>query len=258
MGRRGTRPGKPAMQIDKCGVLLYAEAMKIDAHTPQRDLLKLSESVLRRELLKSTPLNLRHFLRYMVLFLLFPGMVFGFAAGMAVTVCFCALLLCVLLWGSPAAATISIYSWLALGIGVLVFVQVGVIRKCIKENRQRRRYRPAKKGLKHPQPAPAALPLKWAPSAKHKDFLVSSLVFSAPQRGIYAFLLMVKDYDGRRIITGGVTGTTIVHAEGKPGAELRSLTLYRLEAGRHELSWAVPAGQGAPKAEISLLSAADI
>lgn len=236
---------------------VYAVRMKIDAHTPQCELIRLSESVLRRELLKSTPLNLRHFLRYTVLFLLFPGMVFGFAAGLAVTVCFCALLIGVLIWGSPAAATVSIYSWLALGVGVLVFVQAGVIRKCVKENRRRRLYRPAQKGLKHPQPAPAATPLKWAPSSKHKDFLVSSLVFSAPQRGVYAFLLTVKNYDGRRIITGGVTGTTIVHAEGKPGAELRSLTLYRLEAGRHELSWAVPAGKTAPQAELTLLNRGD-
>lgn len=231
--------------------------MKIDAHTPQSELIKLSESVLRRDLLKSTPLNLRHFLRYLVLFLLFPGMVFGFAAGMAVTVCFCALLIGVLIWGSPAATTVSIYSWLALGIGVLVFVQAGVIRKGVKERRRRREYRAAQQGLKHPQPAPTALALKWSPSPKHKDFLVASLVFSAPQRGVYAFLLTVKNYDGRRIITGGVTGTTIVHAEGKPGAELRSLTLYRLETGRHELSWAVPAGKGAPQAELTLLNRAE-
>lgn len=249
------QPGSTSVDKARCGV--YAGGMKIDARTPQAELLKLSESALRRDVLKSTPLNLRHFLRYMVLFLLFPGMVFGFAAGMAVTVCFCALLIGVLVWGSPAAATVSIYSWLALGIGVLVFVQAGVIRKCLKENKRRRQYRAAQKGLKHPQPAPSATPLRWAPSAQHKDFLVASLVFSAPQKGVYAFLLTVKNYDGRRIITGGVTGTTIVHAEGKPGAELRSLTLYRLEAGRHELTWAVPAGKGAPQAELTLLNRAE-
>ena len=55
--------------------------MKIDAHTTQEQLLKLSEQVLRRDLLQSTPLNLRFFLRYLILFLLFPGMVFGFKVG---------------------------------------------------------------------------------------------------------------------------------------------------------------------------------
>lgn len=228
--------------------------MKIDAGTPQAELLKLSDAILRRDLLKSTPLNLRLFLRYLVLFLLFPGMVFGFAAGMIVTICFCFLLLGVLVWGSPAATTVSIYSWLALGIGVLVFVQAGVIRKCVLQNRRRRRYRPAQKGLKHAQTAPVSHLLKWAPSSKHKDFLIASFVFSAPRQGIYAFLLTVKNYDGRRMITGGVTGTTIVHTEGKPGEELRSLTLYRLAEGRHELTWAVPAEKGTPSAELTLLN----
>lgn len=229
--------------------------MKIDAHTPQADLLKLSESVLRRELLKSTPLNLRQFLRYLVLFLLFPGMVFGFAAGMVITLLFCALLGAVLVCGSPAAAAVSIYSWLALGIGVLLFVQAGVIRKTLADNKRRREYRPAGHGLKHPQRAPMHHPLRWSRHPRKEDFLVASLVFQAPRRGIYAFLLSVPQYDGRRIITGGVRGTTIVHAQGRAGQTLQSLTLYRLEAGTHELTWALPeADKGAPAADISLLN----
>lgn len=232
--------------------------MKIDAQTTQAEVMKLSEAVLRRELLKSTPLNLRQFLRYLVLFLLFPGMVFGFRAGMVITLCFCALLGGVLVCGTPAAATVSIYSWLALGIGVLVFVQVGVVRKTLAENARRRLYRPAHKGLKHPQSAPQEYGLSWQSYPKKKDFLVASLVFRAPEKGIYAFLLSVADYDGRRIITGGVTGTTIVHAQGRPGQQLQSLTLYRLEAGVHELTWAVPeAAKGAPRATVSLLNRAE-
>lgn len=230
--------------------------MKIDAQTTQAELEKLSESVLRRELLKSTPLNLRQFLRYLVLFLLFPGMVFGFRVGMVVTLCFCVLLGAVLVCGSSAAATVSIYSWLSLGVGVLVFVQAGVIRKTVLENRRRRQYRRATQGLKHPQVNPSEHQLRWSPYAKKEGFLVSSLVFRAPERGVYAFLLRVKNYDGRRIITGGVTGTVIVHAQAAPGAELQSLTLYHLEAGLHELTWAVPQGsQGAPAATLTLLNA---
>lgn len=229
--------------------------MKIGTETTQAELLNLSESVLRRELLKSTPLNLRRFARYLVLFLLFPGMVFGFRVGMIVTLLFCALLGAVIICGTPAAATVSIYTWLSLGIGVLLFVQAQVIRKTVLENRRRRLYRPAAKGLKHAQNTPTEQALKWQPSAKDKNFLVSSLVFRAPQRGIYAFLLTVEHYDGRRIITGGITGTSIVHAQGKVGASLQSLTLYRLEPGTHELSWAIPdAAKGAPRATLTLLN----
>lgn len=232
--------------------------MKIDVQTPQAELEKLCESVLRRELLRSTPLNLRQFLRYTLLFLLFPGMVFGFKAGMVITLLFCGLLGGVIICGSPAAATIGIYSWLALGIGVMLFVQVGVIRQAVVQNRRRRQYRTAVKGLKHAETLPTEHRLKWTASPRHKDFLVSSCVFRAPRKGIYAFLLTVDNYDGRRIITGGVTGTIIVHAQGKEGQELRSLTLYRLEAGTHELTWAVPeATKGAPAAQLTLLNRAE-
>lgn len=242
--------------LTSAGAACYACGMKIDAQTSQAELERLSESVLRREFLKSTPLNLRQFLRYLVLFLLFPGMVFGFRVGLVVTLCFCALLGVVLVCGSAAAATVSIYSWLSLGVGVLVFVQVGVIRKAVAENRRRRQFRRAGQGLKHPQTNPAEYPLRWAPYAKKEGFLVSSLVFRAPERGVYAFLLRVKRYDGRRIITGGVTGTVIVHAQAAPGAELQSLTLYHLEPGLHELTWAVPQdAHGAPQATLTLLNA---
>ena len=90
--------------------------VKIDAHTTQEQLLKLSEQVLRRDLLQSTPLNLRFFLRYLILFLLFPGMVFGFKWGLAVTLGFCALLVGILFWGSEAASALAIYSWLGCGL----------------------------------------------------------------------------------------------------------------------------------------------
>lgn len=228
--------------------------MRLDSHTSQEELLRLSESVLRRELLLSTPLNLRRFLRYLLLFLLFPGMVFGFRTGMLITLLFCALLGGVLVAGSPAAATIAIYSWLSLGLGVLLFVQAGVILRARRDNRRRRLYRPARAGQKHAVDTPTDYPLRWHPRAQD-DFLVARLVLRAPKRGIYAILLTVEAYDGRRIITGGVTGTSIVHAQGKPGQRLQSLALYRLEAGCHELSWALPqAARGAPRATVTLLN----
>lgn len=228
--------------------------MKIDTQTTQAELEALARAVLRRELLRATPLNLRVFLRHLVLFLLFPGMVFGFRAGMLLTVIYCALLAAVLVLGSPAAGTIAIYTWLALGIGVLAFVQIGVLRKALRDHHRRQGTRAAQRGLHHCLTQPADYPLRWHPHGK-KDFLVARLNLQAPKTGLYALLLSIEAYDGRRIITGGVTGTVIVHAQGKPGAQLQSLTLYRLEAGCHELSWAVPgAAQGAPQARLSLLN----
>lgn len=228
--------------------------MKIDATTSQEELLKLSEAVLKRDFLRSTPLNLRFFLRYVVLFLLFPGMVFGFRVGLGITIAFCALLVGILLWGGEAASAVAIYSWLGAGLLVLVCVSYGVLRKAWLERQQRRLFRPAQQGLRHAKIQPERCPLRWH-AAGAEGFSAASLVLRVPARGVYAVLLTLREYSGAKIVTGGKTGTAVVHAEGGKGSDFHALTLYRLEAGCHELTWAVPmTGRQCPQAEVSLLN----
>ena len=227
--------------------------MKIDAHTTQEQLLKLSEQVLRRDLLQSTPLNLRFFLRYLILFILFPGMVFGFKAGMGITLAFCAVLVGILFWGSEAASALAIYSWLSAGLLVLFLVTIGVIRKAWRERELRRRYRPATPGLRHAQRSPKNYALRWRKSDT-EGYLSTSLVLQVPQRGIYAVLLTLKQYEGAQLITQGRQGTSLVHAGGGKGQDFNALALYRLEPGLHELVWAIPAAAGAPETAVSLLN----
>ncbi len=227
--------------------------MKIDAHTTQEQLLKLSEQVLRRDLLQSSPLNLRFFLRYLILFLLFPGMVFGFKAGMGITLAFCAALVGILFWGSEAASALAIYSWLSVGLLVLFLVTMGVVRKAWREREVRRQYRPATPGLHHAQCNPQQHPLRWHKS-NTEGYLSTRLVLQVPQRGIYAVLLTLKQYGGTQLITQGKQGTALVYAGGGKGQDFNALALYRLEPGSHELVWAVPASAASPEAAVSLLN----
>ena len=234
----------------ECAKLL---PVKIDSHTTQEQLLKLSEQVLRRDLLQSTPLNLRFFLRYLILFLLFPGMVFGFKVGMGITLAFCAALVGILFWGSEAASAMAIYSWLGAGLLVLLFVTIGVIRKAWKEREVRRGYRDATPGLHHARRNPQKHALRWRKS-NTDGFLATHLVLNAPQRGVYAVLLTLKNYQGAQLITQGRQGTTVVHAGGGKGQDFNALVLYRLEAGVHELVWAIP-GETVPQVtEVSQLN----
>lgn len=222
--------------------------MTITKDTPQAELLQLSDTVIKREFLKSTPLNLGKFLRYVLLYLLFPGMVFGFASGMVLTIVFCLALGGILLWGDEADASVAIYSWFAAGLVVVVLVNIIVIRAGWTECKRRAAFRPAKAGLKHPLASPA----NYAPRWHEKDgFHIASIVLNAPKRGIYAIFITIPDYDGRRLITGGKVGTCTVQAEGKPGETFQALVLYRLEQGHHELSWATPA-QFKPAPNLSL------
>ena len=227
--------------------------MTVTKDTPQSQLQQLSEAVIKREFLKSTPLNLGKFLRYVVLYLLFPGMIFGFSAGIALTVAFSLALVGILVWGDASDASAAIYGWLAAGLVVVVLVNIVVIRAGWRECRRRAAYRPAKAGLKHAVDMPAG----YAPRWHEKDgFHISEMTFHAPVRGIYAILVTIADYDGRQLITGGKTGTCTVQAEGKPGETFHAMVLYRLEAGMHELSWAMPArGKPAPDMTVTQLNA---
>lgn len=227
--------------------------MKIDAHTTQEQLLKLSEQVLRRDLLQSTPLNIKFFLRYLILFLLFPGMVFGYKVGMGITLAFCAVLVGILFWESEAASALAIYSWLSCGFLVQLFVTIGVVRKAWIEREVRRSYRSATPGLHHAQRHPHNYPLRWRKS-NTEGFLAAHLILQAPQRGIYAVLVTLKNYHGTQLVTQGRQGTTLVHAGGGKGADFNALVLYRLEPGLHELIWAIPAEGGSPESSISLLN----
>lgn len=233
---------------------IYANLLrvKIDAHTTQEQLLKLSEQVLRRDLLQSTPLNIKFFLRYLILFLLFPGMVFGYKVGMGITLAFCAALVGILFWGSEAASALAIYSWLSCGFLVQLFVTIGVVRKAWRERELRRSYRPATPGLHHAQRRPQKYPLRWRKS-NTEGFLAAHLILQAPQRGIYAVLVTLKNYQGSQLVTQGRQGTSLVHAGGGKGKDFNALVLYRLEPGLHELIWAIPEGQN-PEAEVSVLN----
>ena len=210
------------------------------------------EQVLRRDLLQSTPLNLKFFLRYLILFLLFPGMVFGFKVGLGITLGFCAVLVGILFLGSEAASALAIYSWLSCGLLVLLFVTIVLVRKAWQERELRRSYRPSTPGLRHAQRAPQNHPLRWHQS-NTEGFVAAHLVLQAPLRGVYAVLVTLKNYEGAQLITQGRQGTSLVYAGGGKGEDFNALVLYRLEAGVHELIWAIPTGN-APEANVTLLN----
>lgn len=210
--------------------------MKIDVLTSQEELMYLFRRSVRRDLLKSTPLNLRMFLRFAVLFVLFPGMVLGFRAGLVITMCFCGVLTAIMLIGTQNMAEIAIWCWLGLGMMVLAFVQARVIHRARMERRLRCKFRPAQEGLKRCINTPQHEELRWRKDTASGQF-VASLNLEAPERGVYAMLLSITPYDGRQLIAGGVQGTCIVQATGKKGGDFHALVLYRLNAGQHELTW---------------------
>ncbi len=213
--------------------------VRIDEKTTQEELTLLRRQITQRDFLMSTPLNVGLFLRCGVLWLLFPGMVFGFKIGMALTALFSACLMALLLIGRESVATSLAMGWLAAGTVVWCYTTVRTIRDARRTRRLRRCVRPARQGLKRPVEEPKNYPLAWRNEGGEQ---VTGMVLQAPRTGIYALLLKMRGYTGARLLADGTRGACLVHAEGKRGGDFYALMLYSLEAGRHELTWRTASG----------------
>lgn len=227
--------------------------MKIDQNTPQADLQRLYEAVVKREFLKGTPLNLRAFLRYAVLFILFPGMIFGFYVGLAVTAAFCGILLTLVLTDNMQWGMTATLSWLALGLIPTVFITIDTWRRAARTRALRMMERESLPGS-HTAKATAQQQLKWRPKKSDGNYIcIANATVKVEEDGIYAFLLSIKNYSGTRLITDGPAGMCLVQSEGKKGEDLQALLLYRLKAGVHELQWSLQADE-APHTTLTRLN----
>ena len=208
--------------------------MQISAHTPQAELERLFDAVTQREMLRSTPLNLRMFLRYAVLFVLFPGMVMGFRVGMALTLLFCVALAGLLLGDMQDVGVAAVRVWLATGVCALVWVSCGTVRSALALRRLRRTSRPAD-GPVSSSSTPAQQSLRWRRAAG-ADAWESELELSQSQGGICALLLEVEGSGRGRLLTPERRGVCIVQSVAR-GSNMQAILLYRLAPGTHCLRW---------------------
>lgn len=221
--------------------------MNIDRNTSQAELGRLFEAVVRREFLKNTPLNIKTFLRYALLFALFPGMRLGFRWGLLITAAFSVLLMVLLLCGAEQWATWAVLAWVAMGAVVLTCVCVQVVRVASQTRSARMEMLPAESGLPKGTVCPELMPLSWRRDKKVEKRHTASVVLDIPCDGIYAFILnMDKGQRECRVVTHGRRGTCVVYAQGggKTGEPFQALVLYRLAAGAHELRWSVDSPRG--------------
>ena len=225
--------------------------MKLSADTTQAELEQLYRAASRREMLRSTPLNINMFLRYALLFILFPGMVGGFRVGLGLTLLFCALLGGLLLGDMQDTALLAVRVWLSAGALILLWVSWKTTRAAQALYRLRNERRPAEGGK---APAPQETPsLLWRRSDDRAAWEAEWLC-RAEKPGLYALLLRVQGAGKSRILTSGRRGVCVVQSVAQ-GDELQTLLLYRLEKGCHRLHfYLTPAREKEPLGEALWLS----
>ncbi|MBR5888356.1 MAG: hypothetical protein IKZ07_09135 [Akkermansia sp.] len=229
--------------------------MEINKNTSQADLQRLYTAVVKREFLKGTPLNLKAFLRYAVLFILFPGMIFGFYVGLAITAAFCGVLLTLVLTDNMHWGMTATLSWLGLGLIPTVFVTIDTWRRAARTRAQRMMERSPLPGAKATKAVSTdRTQLKWRPKKSNGNTIrIADATVKADTDGVYAFLLTIENYSGTRLLTDGPAGMCLVQSSGKKGETLQALLLYRLKAGTHEICWSLQADES-PQTYLSRLN----
>lgn len=222
----------------------YCYGVKIDSHTTQKELEKVVEVGLRRDILRSTPLNLKQFIPFSILFLLFPGMVLGWRWGGVITAVFAAFLTGCLMWNADALALNAVRVWFFWGCATIAIVSFQVLRGALVLAWRRRLPQMPKSGLPKGVVAPSEVLLRWRKEkVAGEECYVSRFVLEAPVAGFYAFLRTVDDYDG---VLRYSPNTAFEHMEGKTGLRVNDLVIYRLSPGRHELIWTTAKAVGEP------------
>lgn len=220
--------------------------MRIDDQTSQQELRQLYRQVVLREARRNSPLNLRLFLRYAVLFVLFPGMVGGFRVGLILTGMFSLLLVGLLLAGKTAWGTAAVGCWFALGAVALLGVCLKVQRSARRIRDQRLQERRADGIGSRASPPPRQTSLHWRKMGEKSGRFQACLHLEAPVSGIYALLLSIDHKGGCRMVTPDRVGMCVVESDGVKGGAFQTLLLYHLAAGSHELRWMADTPDGRP------------
>lgn len=212
--------------------------MRLSALTSQRELQALYNRVSRNEFLRDTPLNLRLFVRYAALFILFPGMVLGFRVGLGVMLAVCVGMIVALVSGEQVVAERLALSWLILGGAVLLWVTGQTMLAAWKRLRLCRQLRPADAPL-----APGAelstcgtpYSLKWR-KGERKNCYEAPLVLRGDSVGIWVVMLELEQCGRGHLLAPSGQGICCPHSTGEPD-KLRVLAFCKLAPGEHRLTW---------------------
>ena len=209
--------------------------MKLDSQTTRVELERLFMKLTLAEFLGNTPLNLRMFARYAVLFVLFPSMVLGFRAGLWIMLAFCAGMLTAMLAGQNEWAYAAVKIWLLVGVVVFIGVVTSTLLSAMKRLRESRSARQADRPISSSSsPTPCGeLLMPWR---RDRDAYTAQISLCADHAGIYALLIELQDCGRGHLMAEGMRGLCCPRRSGGED-NLKLLALLKLETGEHSLRW---------------------
>ncbi len=203
--------------------------MKITADTPQTELIRLTDRAIHKQLLGALPVSVQG-LRTMLLFVMFPGLVFGFRRGLFLTALVAAAMAAVVFYGKADWSIILTKSYFIWGALTALGVSISVVFAAFRRSKTVKKYLPAT----GPVPGLAVLDLpQMAPMQiqRQGDDFIAQISLNIKQTGICVLLVDMESYGWAKPMrtTDGKEACFFDWSGGKKPTQ--AICAYRFEAG---------------------------
>ncbi len=212
--------------------------------------MRLTEGALRRRLARALPFN-KEGVRGMLLFFLFPGMLFGFRVGLLLTAAVAGAMGATLVFSAEGVGTSIVQSYLIVGAIVSVGVAVSVFLQEKKKVNKLRSFQKPDEKLKLttgvPNPNRQKLELEHDENGGFRAYFN----LAVEKDGVYGFLLDLESYGWATKLTTSEGGDACLFSWGEGKKPSQAISLFRLGAGVHRLQMRVSAEKRKKKSSSS-------
>ena len=218
--------------------------MQIRKNATQEELEAAAGNYARKLYLDVLQMRLRAQLAIIFLCLFNPPSIFGFfMIGAVITACFA----CFAGWayseGNMQLFHTSILWWFIWAASVYIINLIIRCLLCRKLATHLKYYKDADATDATPIPTPQNHSIRWEKDEKGEHWQ-SLLLINAPKKGLYAFELVVDDFNGT--LDSTPDHPCAIHIEEIAGDRIRYVAIHRLEAGPHWLPFSLSHAEGEP------------
>lgn len=229
--------------------------VNITSTTPQYQLCKLTEASIRAHVFSALPITGRG-LRTSLLFILFPGMLFGFWKGLMLTAAVTVAMMVALAFDDPSINIAITRGYLIWGVLTALGVAGSILWGALKEGKLRRQYIEPLRPCAHD--ADLIFPQQHSMQVSSVgDAYLASIEFEAPIQGVYTFIIELQNCDWVGLpLLQGKRNACILEWRKKERPE-SAFFAYRLEAGIHQVEMklgVVKRSTGRPKAQLTQIN----